>query len=183
MFILYIIIAIVVLIGLFALGLYNALIGLRMRVKEAFSGIDVQLKRRADLIPNIVESVKGYAAHEKSVFENVTNARSALVKAGSPHEKAVADNMLSGALKTLFAVAENYPQLRASENFQHLQQELADTENKIAYSRQYYNANITEYNTKIALFPNVVIANMFNFKSEEFFEAAEEDRKKVEVKF
>lgn len=183
MLILYIIIAIVVLAVLFALGLYNALIGLRMRVKEAFSGIDVQLKRRADLIPNIVESVKGYAAHEKGVLENVTNARSALMKAGSPHEKAVADNMLSGALKTLFAVAENYPQLRASENFQHLQQELSDTENKIAYSRQYYNANVTEYNTKIALFPNVVIANMFNFKPEEFFEAAEEDRKKVEVKF
>ena len=183
MLFIWVIIAIIALAAIFVLVLYNSLVGLRFRVKEAFSGIDVQLKRRADLIPNIVESVKGYAAHEKGVFENVAKARSALMSAGTPHEKAVADNMLSGALKSLFAVAENYPQLRASDNFQNLQQELADTENKIAYSRQYYNANVTEYNTKIALFPNIVVANMFNFKPEEFFEAAEEDRKKVEVKF
>jgi len=163
--------------------LYNSIIGLRIRVREAFSGIDVQLKRRTDLIPNLVESVKGYAAHEKTVFENVTNARSALMNAGSPQTKAAADNQLTGALKTLFAVAENYPTLRASENFQQLQKELSDTEDKIAYSRQYYNANVTDYNTKIALFPNNVLAGMFGFKPEEFFGVQEEERKKPEVKF
>jgi LemA protein len=168
---------------LFIWGLYNSLVGSRIRVKESFSGIDVQLKRRADLIPNLVESVKGYAAHEKSVFENVTKARSALMGAGSPLAKADADNQLTSALKTLFAVAENYPQLRASENFQALQKELSDTENKVAYSRQYYNANVKEYNTMIALFPNVLVAGSFGFGPEEFFQAGEEDRKEVKVKF
>lgn len=179
----WIILGVIMVAALFALMLYNSLIRLRMRVKEAFSGIDVQLKRRADLIPNIVESVKGYAGHEKSVFENVASARSALMKATGPQEKAAADNLLTGALKTLFAVAENYPQLRASENFQQLQRELSDTENKIAYSRQYYNANVTEYNTKIALFPNILIAGPLGFRSEEFFGAAEGDRAKPQVKF
>jgi len=173
---------IVVAIG-FVWMLYNSIIGLRIRVREAFSGIDVQLKRRTDLIPNLVESVKGYAGHEKTVFENVTNARAALMSAGSPQAKAVADNQLTGALKTLFAVAENYPTLKASENFQQLQKELSDTEDKIAYSRQYYNANVTDYNTKIALFPNNVLAGMFGFKPEEFFGVQEEERKKPEVKF
>ncbi len=179
----WIILGVIVLAVIFIWGLYNSLVGLRMRVREAFSGIDVQLKRRADLIPNIVESVKGYAAHEKGVFENVANARSALMKATGPAEKAVADNQLTGTLKTLFAVAENYPQLQASTNFQQLQKELSDTENKIAYSRQFYNSNVTEFNTKIMVFPNVVIAGPLGFKAEEFFGATEEDRAKVQVKF
>lgn len=147
------------------------------------SQIDVQLKRRADLIPNLVESVKGYVKHEKGVLEEVTKARSALMHADSPHAKAAADNMLTGALKSLFAVAENYPNLRATENFQHLQKELADTEDKVAYSRQFYNNVVMEFNTKIAVFPSVILANMFGFKAEQFFEATEEERKKVEVKF
>jgi len=183
MSLLLIILAIVLVAAVFLWSLYNALVMLRLRVREAFSGIDVQLKRRADLIPNIVESVKGYAAHEKTVFENVTNARSALMGAKTPGEKAAADNMLTGALKSLFAVAENYPVLRASENFQQLQKELADTEDKVAYSRQYYNAEVKEYNTKLALFPNNLIAGSFGFAPEEFFAAAAGDREKVQVKF
>lgn len=162
---------------------YNSLITLRERIKEALSGIDVQLKRRADLIPNLVETVKGYAKHEKEIFENVTKARSQLMKADTPHAKAEADNMLTGALKSLFAVAENYPTLRASENFQKLQEELSDTENKISYSRQFYNSNVLAYNTKIQMFPSSLIARQFGFKEKEFFEAEEEERKNVKVSF
>ena len=180
---LWIVLGVIALALLFVWGLYNSLIGLKMRVKEAFSGIDVQLKRRTDLIPNVVESVKGYAAHEKGVFENVTKARSALMGAQTVGQKAEADNMLTGALKSLFAVAENYPQLRASENFMQLQTQLTETEDKIAYSRQYYNNIVAEFNTKILLFPNNVIAGMLGFKAEEFFGATEEDRKRPEVKF
>lgn len=179
----FILIGVVVLIALFVWGLYNSLVTLKVRIKEALSQIDVQLKRRADLIPNLVETVKGYAKHEKGVFEEVTKARSALMKAESVHEKAAADNMLTGALKSLFAVAENYPNLRASENFQQLQKELSDTEDKVAYSRQFYNNVVMEYNTKIATFPNNLLAGMFSFTTEEFFEATQEERKKVEVKF
>ena len=168
---------------LFLLFLYNSLVRLRIRVKEAWSGIDVQLKRRADLIPNLVETVKGYAKHEKSVFENVTKARAAMLSASGPQEKAQADNMLSSTLKSLFAVAEAYPKLQASENFKQLQDELSDTESKIAYSRQFYNANVRDYNTKIATFPNMLLAGMFGFKSEEFFEAGVEERKAVKVEF
>lgn len=162
---------------------YNSLIILKTRIQEALSGIDVQLKRRADLIPNLVETVKGYAKHEKEVFENVTKARSHLLSAKSIQEKAEANNELTGALKTLFAVAEAYPQLRASESFTELQRQLEDTEDKIAYSRQFYNSNVLDYNTKIKLFPNNMIANFFNFKEEAFFVANEEERKKIEVKF
>ncbi|KKS50883.1 MAG: LemA family protein [Candidatus Gottesmanbacteria bacterium GW2011_GWA1_42_26] len=162
-----IVLGIVVLLVLFVWGLYNSLVTLRVRIKEAMSQIDVQLKRRADLIPNLVETIK----------------RSALMGAGSAHEKAVADNMLTGALKSLFAVAEAYPNLRASENFQQLQKELSDTEDKVAYSRQFYNNVVMEYNTKIMMFPNSLIAGQFGFKSEEFFAATEDERKKVEVKF
>ncbi|MDO8269941.1 MAG: LemA family protein [Candidatus Levybacteria bacterium] len=162
---------------------YNSLITLRERIKEALSGIDVQLKRRTDLIPNLVETVKGYAKHEKEVFENVTKARSMLMKADSPHAKAEADNMLTGALKSLFAVAEAYPTLRASENFQHLQEELSDTENKISYSRQFYNSNVLAYNTKIQMFPSSLIANQFGFKAKEFFETEESEKKPVKVSF
>ena len=178
-----IIIGIVVLIGLFLLYLYNSLVTARVRVREAWSGIEVQLKRRSSLIPNLIETVKGYAKHEKAVFENVTKARSALLAAKNPHQAAKADNMLTGALKTLFAVAEDYPDLKASENFKELQQELSDTETKIAASRQFYNANVLDYNTKIKVFPNVIFAQLLGFREEEFFEAEEEAKADIKVKF
>lgn len=175
----------VILVGIviFVWNLYNGLITAKERIKEAWSGIDVQLKRRADLIPNLVETVKGYAKHEKGVFENVTKARSAILGAKTPAEAARADNMLTGALKTLFAVAENYPKLQASQNFQDLQRQLEDTEDKVAFARQFYNTNVLDYNTKIKVFPNVVIAQMFNFKAIEFFQAEEEAKKSLKVEF
>lgn len=175
--------AAVVLFLVFIWFLYNSLVTARVRVKEAWSGIEVQLKRRSSLIPNLIETVKGYAKHEKSVLENVTNARTALLSAKNPQQAAKADNMLAGALKTLFAVAENYPKLQAAENFKELQQELSDTETKIAASRQFYNANILDYNTKIKVFPNVLFAKLFGFTKEEFFEAEEEAKKEIKVKF
>lgn len=178
-----IILAIVVLVVLYVWFLYNSLITAKIRVSEAFSSIDVQLKRRTDLIPNLVETVKGYAKHEKTLFENVTKARSALMGAQGAKEAAKANNMLEGALKSLFAVAEGYPQLRASENFKELQQELSDTESKIAYSRQFYNSNVMDYNTKIKVFPSVIIAGMLGFKPAEFFEAEEGEKKPVKVSF
>jgi LemA protein len=162
---------------------YNNLIVLRERIKEALSQIDVQLKRRTDLIPNLVESVKGYAKHEKGVFEEVTKARSAMIKAGSLEEKAKANNMITDALKSIFAVAEAYPDLKASENFLNLQEELTDTENKISYSRQFYNSNVLAYNTAIKQFPGSIIASMFNFKENEFFAASEAEKKAVKVSF
>ncbi len=168
---------------LYVIATYNGLIVLRARIAEALSGIDIQLKRRAELIPNLVETVKGYAKHEKSVFENVTKARSALLKADTPGEKAAANDMLTGALKSLFAVAEAYPQLRANENFQELQRQLEDTEDKVAYSRQFYNSNVLSFNTKVAVFPSNILASMFGFTAFEFFKADKEDRKKVSVKF
>lgn len=179
----YVVIGVLVLIVIFAISVYNALATARQRIKEAWSGIDVQLKRRSSLIPNLIESVKGYAKHEKEVFENVTKARSALVGAKSPKEAAAADNMLTGALKTLFAVAEDYPKLRASENFKVLQEELSDTETKIAAARQFYNANVLDYNTKIKVFPNSMLASMFGFKEEIFFEADKEAKEEIKVKF
>ena len=163
--------------------MYNSLVTARVRIKEAWSGIEVQLKRRSSLIPNLIETVKGYAKHEKSVFENVTKARSALVRAKGPKEAASANNMLADALKTLFAVAENYPQLKASDNFLQLQKELGDTEDKVSYARQFYNTAVMEYNRQLQLFPNVLIANNFGFKSSEFFETVEKDKQKVKVKF
>ena len=178
-----IVLAIIVVIAVVVFGIYNGLITARNRVKESWSGIDVQLKRRTDLIPNLVETVKGYAKHEKEVFENVTKARSAMMGAGTPGEAEKADNMLTGALKSLFAVAEAYPDLKASDNFKDLQGELSDTETKIASSRRFYNANVLDFNTKIQTFPSMIIAGMFGFKEAEFFEAEEADRKPVEVKF
>lgn len=172
-----------VLILLFVFGMYNSLVTAKNRVKESWSGIDVQLKRRADLIPNLVETVKGYAAHEKGVFENVTEARSAMLGAKTAKDAAVADNQLTGALKTLFAVAENYPDLKASDNFKELQGELSDTETKVAASRQFYNANVLDLNTKVQTFPTMVLAGMFGFKEADFFQAEEADRKSVAVKF
>ena len=162
---------------------YNSLVVLRERIKEALSQIDVQLKRRTDLIPNLIETVKGYARHEKEVFENVTNARSALVKAGSLSEKAAASNQITEALKSIFAVAEAYPNLKASENFKALQDELTDTENKISYSRQFYNSNVLAYNTSIKQIPGSIFASMFGFLPAEFFAATEEEKKEVKVKF
>ena len=178
-----VIIVAVAAVGLFVAFLYNSLVQLKIRVKEAWSGIEVQLKRRSSLIPNLIETVKGYAKHEKQVFENVTKARSALIGANNPKAAAAADNLLSGALKTLFAVAEAYPALRASENFKELQEELSDTETKIAASRQFYNANVLEYNTKIKVFPNVILASMLGFKEELFFETDEASKTDVKVEF
>ena len=168
---------------LFILFLYNSLVTARNRIKEAWSGIDVQLKRRSSLIPNLIETVKGYAKHERGVFEEVTKMRSHLMDARGAEEKAKANNMLTDTLKSLFAVAENYPALRASENFKELQEELSDTETKIAASRQFYNANVLDYNNKIKVFPNIIFARLFNFGEEEFFQAEEESKKDVKVNF
>lgn len=164
-------------------SIYNSLVTARIRIREALSHIDVQLKRRTDLIPNLIETVKGYAKHEKELLETITSARSSLMSASTTKEKADANNMLSQSLKSLFAVAESYPDLKANQNFAKLQDELTDTEDKIAYSRQFYNSNVMDYNTKIAVFPNSLIANMFNFKAADFFEAEESDRKPVKVTF
>lgn len=162
---------------------YNSLVVLRERIKEALSSIDVQLKRRTDLIPNLIETVKGYAKHEKEVFENVTKARASMLKAETPQQKAEANNMLENALKSIFAVAEAYPDLKASNNFLNLQEELTDTENKISYSRQFYNSNVLAYNSSIKTFPALVFANMFGFRESEFFATEEEAKKEVKVKF
>lgn len=162
---------------------YNSLVTLRNRVREAWSQIDVQLKRRSSLIPNLVETIKGYAKHEKEVFENVTKARSALMGATDPGHKAAANDMLTGALKSLFAVAEAYPALRASENFKQLQDEISDTETKVAASRQFYNANVLDLNNNIETLPTALVAGMFGFKKEEFFKATEEEKKDIAVKF
>ena len=182
-----IILAVVAVIGLFVWATYNSLVTLNVRVQEAWSDITVQLKRRADLIPNLVESVKGYAAHEKGVFEAVTKARSAMLDATSkgPAETAKAENQFEGALKSLFAVAEAYPQLRANENFLQLQQELVDTEDKIQASRRFYNGGVRDLNTKIQVFPTNLFAGMLGFKLREFFEVEDmaSIEKPVEVKF
>ena len=152
---------------------YNVLIVRRNRVKESWSDIEVQLKRRYDLIPNLVNAVKGYAAHEKGVFEEVTRARSAAISAKTPQEHGQAENMLTDALKHLFAVAEAYPQLRASENFRELQMELSDTENKIQAARRFYNSTVMDLNTSVEQFPTNLVAGMFGFKKEEFFDLEE----------
>lgn len=178
-----ILIGIAALLVIYLVATYNGLIVLKTRIQEALSGIDVQLKRRADLIPNLVETVKGYAKHEKNVFENVTKARSSLMSAGSLKEKADANNQLSATLKSLFAVAEAYPDLKANTNFQDLQRQLEDTEDKVAYSRQFYNSNVLDFNTRVQMFPTNIMASMLGFKIAEFFAATEDERKKVDVKF
>lgn len=178
-----VIIVFLALVVLYVWYVYNDLIVSRMRVKEAWSQIDVQLKRRADLIPNLVETVKGFIKHERKVFENVTRARSALVQAKSLPQKKSANNQLTDALKTLFAVAENYPTLRSSDNFQQLQRELADTEDKVAYANQFYNTVVSDFNTKLQTFPSAIIAQKLGFEEEEFFKAVESDRKPVKVSF
>ena len=174
---------IIVLLGLILVGMYNGLVRSRNRVKEAWSGIDVQLRRRASLVPNLVETVRGYAEHERETFEEVTRARTALEQAGSVQDAAQANNMLTGALRHLFAVAENYPQLQAAENFRQLQTELSDIEEKIAFARQFYNTNVLDYNNRIGTVPTAVMANMFGFTPEQFFEADEEGRAEVQVDF
>jgi LemA protein len=163
---------------------YNGLITLRNRVDEAWSDIDVQLKRRYDLIPNLVNTVKGYATHEGQTLEKVIAARNAAMSATNPHAKAEAENALSGTLKSLFALSESYPDLKANQNFLSLQNELTDTENKILASRRFYNGNVRDFNTKLQVFPTNIIANALGFTKRDFFEVdAEEERKNVEVKF
>ena len=164
------------------IALYNGLVRLKNRVDEAWSDIDVQLKRRYDLIPNLVNTVKGYASHEKDLLEKVTEARTRAMQSGEA-SKADAENQLSGTLKSLFAVAENYPDLKANQNFLELQQELSDTENKIQASRRFYNTNVMDYNTKIQVFPTNVFAGMLNFSRREFFAAAEAEKENVVVSF
>lgn len=163
--------------------IYNALVTLKNRVDESWSDIDVQLKRRHDLIPNLVNTVKGYATHEKELFEKVTQARSAAMGAQTPGQKEEAENMLSGTLKSLFAVAENYPDLKANQNFLELQRELTDTEDKIQAARRFYNTNVRDFNIKIETFPSNMVAGMLNFSKRDFFAAEESEKENVEVKF
>jgi LemA protein len=178
-----IVVVVLVVLAFILVGMYNGLVKARLRVREAYSGIDVQLKRRLSLIPNLVETVKGYAAHERETLENVTRARAALQSAGSPGEAAQANNFLTQTLRSLFAVSEAYPDLKANQNFLELQRELADTEEKIAYARQFYNSNVLSYNEKTSTFPTVILANSFGFQPEQFFEAEEEAREDVRVSF
>jgi LemA protein len=178
--------AIVLVLVIWLWATYNGLVKARINVKEAWSGIDVQLRRRSSLIPNLVETVKGYAAHERETLDAVTRARAQLDTAresGNAAQAAQADNILTGTLRSLFAVAEAYPDLKANENFQELQRELTDTEDKIAYSRQFYNTNVGNYNEKIQVFPNVLLAGMFNFEASEFYEAEEQAREEISVSF
>ena len=177
---------VVVLLVLYVVVLYNGLVQKRNRTDNAWSQVDVQLKRRRDLIPNLVETVKGYAAHEKSTFEAVTAARANAIQAqegGSPAQQAQAENALSGTLKSLFAVAEAYPDLKANQNFLNLQEELTSTEDRIAYARQFYNDSVLGYNNNIQTFPRTVIAGMFHFEKREYFESEPEAQGPVKVQF
>lgn len=176
----------IIVIAIFALWfvmMYNGLIKLKNRVDEAWSDIDVQLKRRHDLIPNLVNTVKGYATHEKELFEKITQARAQAIGAQNPADKEKAENMLSGTLKSLFAVAENYPDLKANQNFLELQRELTDTEDKIQASRRFYNGNVRDFNTKIETFPTNIFAGMLHFVKRDFFQVEEGEKALPEVKF
>jgi LemA protein len=177
--VLWIIIGIVAVLAIALIAMYNALVRLNVRVDEAWSDITVQLKRRADLIPNLVNTVKGYAKHESGVFEEVTKARSAVMDAKGVQETADAENMLTGALKSLFAVAEAYPDLKANDNFKHLQEELVDTEDKIQAARRFYNGSARDLNIKVKTFPTNIFAGMFGFKEREFFEVEEAEAAKI----
>lgn len=180
----WILLGLVVVIALWLMGTFNSLVSSRNQVDEAWSDIDVQLKRRFDLIPNLVETVKGYAAHESGVLQSVTDARTKAMSATTPQEHAQAENVLAGALKSLFAVAENYPDLKASQNFAKLQDELADTENKIQAARRFYNGNVRDYNTKLQVFPTNLIATTLHFTHRDYFEIANApERDAVAVKF
>ena len=179
-----VLIVILVVLVIAIIALYNGLVTMRLRVKNAWSQIDVQLQRRFDLIPNLVESVKGYMEHESSVLTKVTDLRSSWADANTVDEKAKLDNELSDTLKTIMAVAENYPDLKANQNFLSLQEELQNTENKISYSRQFYNDTVTRYNTKLQVFPSNIIASLFHFTEEALFEVDNEEAKKnVKVEF
>jgi LemA protein len=187
MVLIYILLGVLVLLVLWAVGIYNSFVRRVMQAKEAWSDIEVQMKRRYDLIPNLVETVKGYATHERELLENVTRARTAaMATTGTPAQQAQAENMLTGALKTLFAVSENYPDLKANANFLELQRELSDTENKVQASRRFYNGNVRDLNTAVDSFPQSIIAGMFNFDKMEFFELEEGQeaaREPVKVSF
>jgi LemA protein len=174
---------VVVLLVVVLIATYNSLVKLRNRIENAWAQIDVQLKRRYDLIPNLVETVKGYASHERETLEQVTQARNMAVSATGPAQQAQAENVLTGALKSLFAVSEAYPDLKANQNFLELQEELTGTEGRIAYARQFYNDTVYNYNTKIQSFPTNLIAGMFNFTEREYFEADDESRGPVTVEF
>lgn len=178
-----IVIILVIIVIVTIIHMYNNLVGLRNRVKNSYAQIDVQLKRRNDLIPNLVETVKGYAGHEKGVLEEVTKARTGVMNASTVEETSAADNQLTGALKTLFAVAENYPDLKANSNFQQLQDELSDTEDKISYARQFYNDVVLKYNNACQQFPSNLIARIFGFSEEQFFQTPESEKSVPEVKF
>ena len=179
----WIILGILVVIGFMLAGMYNSLVQLRVRCDSSWSDIDVQLKRRHDLIPNLVETVKGYAAHEKGTLENVAKFRSMAMQATTPADKAAAENQLTGALKSLFAVAESYPDLKANQEFMQLQGSLSQVEDTIQNARRYYNAVVRDLNTKIQSFPTNILAGMFGFQVRQFFEVAEADREPVAVKF
>ncbi len=184
MSILWILLAVVVVVAAWFVFTYNGLVTLKNRVDEAWSDIDVQLKRRYDLIPNLVSTVKGYASHEAGTFEKVTAARTAAMAASGPHDKAVAENMLTGALKSVFALSEAYPDLKANTNFMKLQDELSDTENKVQASRRFYNGNVRDFNTKLQVFPTNLIAGMLGFVKREFFEIGNEaEREAPKVQF
>ncbi len=178
-----IILAIVAVLVIFVIMLYNSLVSLRNRIENAWAQIDVQLKRRYDLIPNLVETVKGYATHEQETLEKVIQARNMAVSATGVEGQAEAENMLTGALKSLFAVSEAYPDLKANQSFLQLQEELTGTEGRIAYARQFYNDSVFKYNTKIQSFPAVIIAGMFGFSEREYFETDDESRGPVQVQF
>ena len=179
----WIILAIVVVLAIWGIGVYNSLVQGRNKVKNAFAQIDTQLQRRFDLIPNLVETVKGYASHEKELLENVTKARSGYMAATTNAEKMDAENQLTSTLKTLFAVSENYPDLKANTNFLKLQDDLKGTEDKVAFSRQFYNDTVTRYNDSLAIFPNSIIAGMFNFTEEALFKTDEAARTAPKVQF
>ena len=175
---------VIALIVVWVISAYNGLVSFRMKTKNSWSQMDVQLQRRFDLIPNLVETVKGYMGHESEVFTKVAELRTAWANTTSVKEKAELDNQLSGTLKTIMAVSENYPELKANQNFSELQEELRNTENKISYSRQFYNDTVTKYNTKLEIFPTNIIANMFHFEPAELFKVdTEEARKNVKVDF
>jgi LemA protein len=178
-----VVLVVLLLIAAWILGTYNRIIRLENRIDNSWGQIDVQLRRRGELIPNLVETVKGYASHERSVFENVSKARAALMGATTPDQKMAADNMLTGTLKTLFAVAEAYPQLKANANFQQLQDELTHTENNVAFARQHYNDSVTDYNNTIETFPGIIFANMFNKKERPMLEAPAATREVPKVSF
>jgi len=181
--VLVILIALIVIVGLAFMFTYNGLVGLRNKIEAAYAQIDVQLNRRHDLIPNLVETVKGYAQHESGTLEAVIQARNSAMAANTIEDKAQAENVISGALKSIFALSEAYPDLKANANFQQLQAELSSTEDRIAYARQFYNDNVRAYNTKIQSFPSVVVANMFHFDERQYFQADDESRGNVAVDF